>query len=108
MSSHSNASQVGLEEGEEDHELGEESAKEKDPMVEFAQEPDAETELGANVGDTLQPESSNFNASASETTAVDLEAAINGQAASSHRDPPLQKEKSALATGASHHSYPPE
>ena len=40
MSSHDNASQVGMEEGTEDHELGEESAKEEDPLVEFAQEPD--------------------------------------------------------------------
>ncbi len=82
-------SQVDLEEGEDDHELGEESAKEEDPMVEFGQEPDAETEPGANVGATLQPVSSDFNAPASENTAVvHSGAAINEQAASSHRDPP--------------------
>ena len=40
--SHSNASQVSLEAGEDDHELGEESAKEEDPIVEFAPEPQLE------------------------------------------------------------------
>ena len=49
VSSRSNASQVDLEEGEDDHELGEESAKEEDPTLELGQEPDAETEPGANV-----------------------------------------------------------
>ncbi len=79
VSSHNNASQVDMEEGKDDHELGEESPKEEDPMVEFAQEPDAETEPGANIGDTLQPESNEFNTPASENTAVvNSGAAING------------------------------
>ena len=107
VSSHDNASQVGMEEGT-DHELGEESAKEEDPLVEFAQEPHAETESGANAGDTVQPESNDFHTSASQNTAVvNSVATINEQGASSHRDP-SQEDESALAPRASHHSYPPE
>ena len=59
-----------MEEGTEDHELGEESAKEEDPLVEFAQEPDAETEPGANAGDPFQTESNDFHISASESADV--------------------------------------
>ena len=78
------------------------SSHDNAPLVEFAQEPDAETEPGANVGDTLQPVSNDFNTPASEDTAVvNSVATINGQAASSHKDPPLQEEESALAPGAS-------
>ena len=64
VSPHNSASRVDMEEGANDYELGEESAQEEDPLVEFAQEPDAETEPGANVGDTLQTESNDFNTSA--------------------------------------------
>ena len=61
MSSHVNVSQGEMEEGIGDHELGEESAKEEDPLVEFAHEPDAETEPGANAGDPIQTESNDFH-----------------------------------------------
>ena len=58
--SHGDVSQEGQEE------VGEESAKEEDPVVEFAHAPDAETEPGATTGDRMQPEGANPSLSAQE------------------------------------------
>ena len=79
------------------------SAKEEDPLVEFAHEPDAETEPGANVGDPIPAQSNDLLISAMEGTAeANLKAEISWQAASSH------SLGAALTPEAPHSSYPPE
>ena len=89
ISSYDNVAHEGMEEATGDHELGEESAKEEDPLVELAHEPDAETEPGANAGPLLA-ENNELLPSAMEGAAEsNVEAEISWQAASSHALPIL-------------------
>ena len=91
------------EDGDGQQEIGEESGKEEDPIVEVAQEPDAETEPSMNTEERVTSEGTAPSASAQECSMMANDGAESGLQIHSSLSEGVPSQQAA-----SQRSYPPE